>query len=447
MGADQSTSDGNLELPASDASSSLAALQPGEMVVAIEPEGLLIEGNAADIEEYVRQLREVGGYDAEISEIDISKAVFGKAMGLAAGARSVASQSGKFVKLSPKSAEALKAGRKIPGDLGYWRMMTRGADGKFLKQLQWKPTSISPQRLMSVQMIAVQIALSSAIAQVDESVRRVEGKVDAVLQRAEATQAGDIIGNNATISRMVDYVDKHGSLPDALWESIASLGPALSVTVEQLRNYAVRVLGTLESADESVGKRAEALRRAVKDSKLGETLDLLIVAEESLYKWQLLLISRVAATQPDHLQQVIANSRDLLASQVEHDANVYHRAVAAVDAAARREDINGFQYPILRRLNKDRETLRKALNDFATARRHQAESWEDLSIPKLKQAAAAAVEKARVSAGEAVVLGGQRIVKMGERLASRERRRDKPAEPAPDGSTKAEKPDDEAQRF
>ncbi|MCW2654268.1 MAG: hypothetical protein JWR32_5244 [Mycobacterium sp.] len=405
-----------------------AEFENGEVMVAIEPEGVLIEGSTAAVDEYVRRLREVSGYDADVSEVDVNRGLIGSAIGLAAGARSVASQSAKFVQLSPGSVKALKAGKSIPGDPGYWRMMTRNADGKFLKQLQWKSSSMGPQRLMSIQMIAVQIALSSAIAQVDESVRRVEGKVDAVLQLAEATRVGDIIGNNATIDRMVDYVDKHGSLPDALWDSVASLGPALSVTVEQLRNHIARVLGTLESSEESVGKRGEALRRAVKDSKLAETLDLLIVAEESLYKWQRLLVNRVAATQRNHLHQVIASSRELMATELEQDTKVYRRAVVAVDAAARRDDIDGFQFWILQRLNKDRDTLRKALNDFAAARRHQAESWDDLAIPKLTQAASAAVDRALNSTGQTLAIGGHKIVQMGEYLVARELRRKSPEE-------------------
>lgn len=64
----------------------------------------------------------------------------------------------------------------------------------------------------------------------------------------------------------------------------------------------------------------------------------------------------VAATQRNHLHQVIENSRELMEVELEQDAKVYHRAVAAVDAAARRDDIDGFQFWTLQKLNKDRDT-------------------------------------------------------------------------------------------
>jgi hypothetical protein len=58
-------------------------------------------------------------------------------------------------------------------------MMTRGGDGLFLQQLQWAPAQIAPPQMLAVQLIATQLALKTAIADVEEAVRRVEGKVPA----------------------------------------------------------------------------------------------------------------------------------------------------------------------------------------------------------------------------------------------------------------------------
>jgi len=228
------------------------AARDGEVVIAVQPEGVLVGGNAA---------------------------------GVAAGVGSVFGQSGKFVQLTTESVKALKAGKTIPGSQpGVFRMMIRGADGKFLKQLQWKPTAVNPQRFMAVQMIAVQIALTSTVAQVEDSIKRVEGKVEAVLQLAEATRAGDVLGNHATVDRMVSYLEKHGSLPEAFFDSISGLGPSVSVTVEQLRNHVERTLATF-TPGAPVRQRADVLHKAIQDTQLGDTLSLLVVAEEALYKW------------------------------------------------------------------------------------------------------------------------------------------------------------------
>ena len=104
-------------------------------------------------------------------------------------------------------------GRFLPHDDNY------APDGTFLQQLQWAPASIGPTQMMGLQMMAIQVALKSAIAEVEEAVRRVEGKVEEVLQLAEASRAGDVRRIYLTLRRAVEFVEKHGSLPNADWDS------------------------------------------------------------------------------------------------------------------------------------------------------------------------------------------------------------------------------------
>lgn len=391
-----------------------------EITLAIQPEGLLIEGDDDDVEAFVARLREFGG--EPLSETPVNAATAGKVFGPAVGAASFSWQSAKFVEVSAESLTALKVGRRVPGDPGFYRMVARGADGRFLQQLQWRPASVTPQRLMSAQMIAVQIALTSAIAQVDESVQRVEGKVDAVLKLAEAQRAGDILGHHQTVGRLVRYLETHGALPDALWESVASLGPTLEAAVEQLRHHVTRTLATIP-AEGSVSERAKAMHRVVHDNKLIDSLHLLVVAEESLYKWQRLLVGRVAATEPEHRQQVIEASRQLLAHHMIEDGKLYRAAKTAIDNAAQRTEVDGIRYRSVRRLTDDRNTLRQALDDFARARRRQAETWEDLAVPTPLQAVSATVDKALETTGQALTGIGQQLVDLGGALANRRRRR------------------------
>jgi hypothetical protein len=174
----------------------------------VEPEGLLVGGEPEAVESYLSRLRATAGQTMRVAGVKTSS--LGNATGLVAGAAAVLGEAGKYVQLHPDSVNALKVGKLIPGTDGFYRMMTRAADGKFLEQLQWAPTSIGPTQMISLQMVAVQVALTSAIAEVDEAVRRVEGKVDAVLHLADAARAGDVLGNHLTIRRAVDFLEKHG---------------------------------------------------------------------------------------------------------------------------------------------------------------------------------------------------------------------------------------------
>jgi hypothetical protein len=415
-----------------DDSVELALLQEGEVAIVVDPEGVLVEGHSDDVEAYIRRIQE--GSDQATVVTDLAAGKLFNAAGIAAGAGSIAANSAKFVRLSPDSVKALAAGKRIPGTNGYFRMMTRGADGKFVRQLQWKSTSINPQRLMSIQMITVQMALTSAIAQVEDSVRRVEGKVEALLQLAEASRAGDIIGHNAAVNRTVNYLKKNNVIPDAMWDSVAGLGPTLAGAVEKLRNHVTRCIASLDPSL-PVKDRAELLHRTVEDSKLQETLDLLVIAEETLYKWQSVLVVRVGTTEPEHLAEVINDSRELMTGQLAEDGRIYQQAKAAIDSFARTEDIDGFRFFSAQKLARDRQSLRKAFDNFARARRHQLETWEDFEVPdpldaasaaadKMLDVASAATDKMIESTSRVVSGAGERLLKAGDLLAERQRRRE-----------------------
>lgn len=398
-----------------EAPSNLPEQQDADAIVlSFRDEGLLIGGDPAAVESYLERLRAAAGRTVQVVGID--KASLGNMTGLAAGLASILGNSGKYVQLHPDSLTALQSGNWIPGTDGFFRMMTRGTDGQFLAQLEWRPTALGPEVLMSAQMIAVQLALKTAIAQVEEAVRRVEGKVDAVLKLAQATLAGDVLGHNLTISRMVDSVEKYGSLPDAYWDSVASLGPALNVAVEQLRNHVTRVLAAFDHKL-PVQERARKLREANEEHLLGETLSLLVVAEESLYKWQRLNLARVESTQPEHLLRAIDEARELLTHHLGEDAAVYRSAKEVLDRFTKPVAMEGFRLWSLKELTNQGSVLRGELDAFAESRRHHIESWEDFHIPSFLDAASAAWDKAISSTGRALAAAGEGVVRFGNYLA------------------------------
>lgn len=390
-----------------------APVDHGEVVVSYHDEGLLIGGDPAAVESYLSRLRETAGRAAQVAGID--SASMGNVTGLLAGAASILGNSGKYVQLHPDSLNALKNGNLIPGTDGFFRMMTRSDDGQFLTQLQWRPAKLGPDVMVSAQMIAVQVALKSAIADVEEAVRRVEGKVVSVLQLAKATRAGDVLGSNLTISRMVDSLERYGSLPNAYWDSVATLGPALNVTVEQLRDHVRRVLASFDR-NLAVQERSKKLRNAIDDDRLGETLSLLVVAEESLYKWQRLHLARVESTEPEHLLRAIDEARELIAHHLREDADIYRRATEVLDGFAKPDAVEGFRFLAVRQLAAHRATLREELDRFAKARRHQIEAWEDFHIPSLLDAATARIESAKSTAGHVLEAAGQQLLRFSAQL-------------------------------
>lgn len=396
----------NLPVPAAD----------GEIVVAMQPEGLLVGGDPQAVESYVERLRESAGRAVQVA--GISKSSLGNTSGLLAGIASVLGQSGKYVQLHPDSIKAVQQGGLIPGTDGFFRMTTRGVDNKFVEQLQWRPTSMGPQTLVSAQMVAMQLALKSAIAEVENAVHRVEGKVEQVLQLAQADRAGDVLGTHAVVSRKIGYLEKHGSLPDADWDAVAGLGPGLNITIERLRNHITRVLDSL-APGLPVQERADKLTTVVSDSLIDETLSLLVIAEESLYKWQRVRLARIEASEVDHLSHAIDDARDLLMHHLSEDAKLYRRAREVIDMFATTDAVDGFRFLSVKQLARDRNKLQEDLGAFAKARRHQFDVWTAFEAPTIREAAEASVEVAKKSISRALAAAGQRLINASELLSER----------------------------
>ncbi len=407
-GADQA------DLPATTESHS------DEIVVSLQPEGLLVGGDPNAVESYLKRIQDSTSYAMQVVGVD--KAPLGNATGVAASAASLLGQSAKFVQLHPESVKAIDKYNLIPGTDGFYRMMVRGAGNKFAKQLQWKRADVTPARLMSAQMLAVQIALKTAISEVEDAVRRVEDKVEEVLRLAQASRSGDVLGDRTSVDRMVTYLEKHGSFSDADWDWISGIGPGLNRTVEQLRQHAI---GTLKTFDPTrpIQERAQFIVTAVEGQALGETLSLLVVAEESLFKWQRLRIARVEATEPEHLQKVLDDARELLAHQLLADGELYRRAQEVLNAVSRTEAIDGFRFWSVQGLARDLPKLREDLDRFAKARRAQAHEWNDFQAPTPMQAVQAAADLASETATQAISAATEGYARVSDFLTKTTRNR------------------------
>ena len=358
------------------------------VVVSFHDEALLVGGDPATVESYLARLRATAGQAMRIADIDVAS-LANAASGLA-GLASLLADSGRYVQLHRDSLNALKDGNLIPLSDGFFRMTTNADAGQFLAPLQWRPALLGTEAMVSAQMIAVQMALTSAVAQVEDAVRRVEDKVESVLEVARAQRSGDVLGNNLTLSRMVDSLEKYGSLPDAYWDSVAVLGPALNVTVEQLRNHVRRILASFDRTL-PVQQRAEKLRNAINDNRLGDTLSLLVIAEECLHKRQRLNLARIESTQPEQLLRAIDEARELVKHHLREDVEIYQHAKEILDRFAKPAVLDGFRFWAVRELATQRCALRDELDRFAEARHHQVETWEDFHIPSVFDAAFATI--------------------------------------------------------
>lgn len=385
-----------------------AAIEADEVVVSLQDESLLLGGDPTAVESYLCRLRATAGHGLRVAGID-SAALANAAI---AGLASLLADSGKYVQLHRDAVDVLREGNLVPVADGFFRLTTGVDAGEILAQLQWRPELLGPEVMLSAQMLAVQMALKSAVAEVEDAVQRVEDKVEAVLEVARAQRAGDVLGNSLTVSRMVDSLDKYGSLPDAYWDSVAPLGPALNVAVEQLRNHVGRILSSFDH-ELPVHQRAGKLRNAIDDNRLGDTLSLLVIAEEALHKWQRLNLARIEATEPEQLLRAIDEARELVDHHLREDLDIYRSAKDVLDRFGQSKAVDGFRFWAVRELAKQRVALRDEFDRFAKARQHQVEIWEDFHIPSVLDAAIATLGAVGSVTGQALVGVGRGIVWLG----------------------------------
>ncbi|MFZ2176661.1 MAG: hypothetical protein WAW17_21985 [Rhodococcus sp. (in: high G+C Gram-positive bacteria)] len=378
-----------------------------ELAVSLDEEGLLVSGDPVVVARYLARIKSLAGEAIEVSGITSSSAA--DAGAIAAGVLSTAAQAGEFVRMSPKSIQALRTHRVLPGDNGFFRMTVVDEAGKFRNQLQWQKIALGPTQALSLQLLAVQIALSTSIASVEESVLRVEGKVERVLALAEASRVGDVIGHFATLERLVKNLDDRGALPTTDWESVAGLGPTLVVTVERLREHIKRTVAGFDPTL-PVRSRADYLRRAVEDNRIGESLHLLVISEQSLYLWQRLRIARVRAIEPEHLQMVLADARELLAEHLERDGEILVHARSELSHYAEMHRLDGIYWGATHNLKHDIVKLKNDLDSFADARGSQVMGWVDPgSRPTVGDAVAEIGSRAATVGGAAAGAAGRAI--------------------------------------
>lgn len=384
----------------------LSEMPAGEVALLVDGDGVLVAGGVRDVAAWVDRLRGHVGGAAQASGLSTSRIADGAAVGTAVA--SAVMLSNDYVRLTPASLELIRDNGLIPGADGAYRMFVRGEGGQIAGQLQFTKVRFGPELAMGMQAYAATAALRAAIASVEDAVARVDGKVDKLLVLAAAERTGDILGNHQVLAHLVDLVDARGMLPAADWDSVASLGPALVAGTEKLRAH---VTGTLEALDASLPAqdRADKLKNAVKDGRVGDTLQLLLVAQDSLYLWQRLRIARVQASEPEHLDAVIESARGQLREYLRLDQELVQLTASRLASYASLKPLELHRKLSARSLQSNLSSLQKDLTGFATQRHLQIVGWEGGAAPTVRDALSEVRNRA-VHGGRAVRALGSKAV-------------------------------------
>lgn len=289
----------------------------------------------------------------------------------------------------------------------FHRMVRDTATGKIVSHARIAPppaaAALSPA---TAALAGLEMAISAQFDRIDEHLDRIEDAVDEILRLASAQRLGDVYGHHRLLARRVQALTDGDALTATDWSSIAALGADLEVGVERLRFHAQKLLDSLD-ADASPGTRADQLADVLRKGRLLETLQLLIVAQQSLFLWQRLRLVQVQTIEPHHLEQTVTSARATLSDQHTADTDLAARLRQVLDHHAVLSPSEAHHKLAGRALTKHRDALAAMVEAFIAARNLQVEQWTGARHATLGEAWSAA----RVRTGAAVIAGRRRLAR------------------------------------
>lgn len=293
------------------------------------------------------------------------RVAMGEVFGATAATAATAALSGDYYRLTPEAAELLRRFGPETSN-GVLRTIVRGDAGRIAGQLTLQPVSLAAEQALALQSAALTIALRSAIKNVERAVEQVSRKVDQIARRLKSEQLGTVVGTHRFISDVVTRSLRRGHLLDADWQSVAGSGPVLVAALEVLRDYTRRSCNEL-SSELSVGKRSQVLSDLA--SELPEVLDLILVAEDALHRYEYLRIERVRQHEPDHLLSAMEDAERSLKQQHSLDQQLVDHALELLHATRRIGPMEVHHVIAKRSLDRHAHALHHALQSFAESAR------------------------------------------------------------------------------
>lgn len=235
-----------------------------EIELVADGDGLAVIGNSADVERF---LLDQGLSTAPSKELDVRRlSSFAGTGGTALRVGSeVAANSGRWVKLTAESAQAVKQyglmATKTPG-VSHAMIGKRGEVKQWL-QIAKAPTSLlsGPLALSALSTMMQQQAMQQQMDQIVEYLQDINAKVDNILRSQKDTVLAKMIGIDLVVEEALTVRDQVGRVSEITWSKIQSGSLVLAETqayaIYQLENIAGELANTRDP-----GKIVKAAKEA-----------------------------------------------------------------------------------------------------------------------------------------------------------------------------------------
>lgn len=286
------------------------------------------------------------------------------ASGVVQSGSQIAEHSGKWIKLTEKSAKALKDLPPMKGSSSEVARAVVTKNGKIKGILEFVRTPgamlTNPAILAGAAGIMAQIAMQQTMDEIIDYLATIDAKVDDVLRAQKDAALADMIGVEFVIDEAMTIREQVGFVSQTTWSKVQ----ATSTTVARTQAYALRQLDAL----------AEKLERT---TKMGDLADHAKDAEDVVREWLAVLarcfqlqdatavleLDRVLDESPDDPGEVERHRQALRMARQNRKALIARSTaglIARMDAAAARANTKVFLSP-----NASRDVV-NASNHVAT---------------------------------------------------------------------------------
>ena len=309
-----------------------------EIQLICDRDGMAVIGNPTDVERFIldHDLDRVPSKDLDLPRI-------GSLLGTGGAAAKVGSQlvenSGRWVKLTKESAEAVKQyglmATKTPG-------VSHAMVGKPGEIKQWLQIAQAPAALLSgplalsaLSTMMQQRAMQQQMDEIVEYLQEINEKVDDILRSQKHAVLADMIGVDLIIEDALTVRAQVGRVSEVTWAKVQ----ASSMTIARTQAYGILQLDAIAEKLEKKANLGE-IAKATKDAepKVREWLAVLARCLQLQDGLSVLELDRVLDASPDELDQHRLGLTTARQNRFELIIRVTARLLAQMDETVRKAD-------------------------------------------------------------------------------------------------------------
>ena len=241
-----------------------------EIQLISDDDGLMVIGSAADVDRFLIA-------EGLSSSKDLGpqwlKSVFGAGAAVAQAGSEFAAESGRWVKLTPKSAQLVKKyGLRESSKTGFSTGVVKGQKGQIRGFVEFVkgPRSFltNPAALANAAKLMSQVAMQQSMDEITDYLAAIDAKVEDVLRAQKDSALSRMIGVGLVIDETMTIREKRGRVDDIMWSKVQNAPTAIAET----QVYALRQLDAI----------AEKMER---QSKIGDLAATAKEAESAVREW------------------------------------------------------------------------------------------------------------------------------------------------------------------